>query len=190
MPAFLDRAGVAGRRAHLDVRAADPLPDGAAIVADLRREMMALGVDVVPERERADMMIVGPGDPFHLLRLLRAVPPAGIGTLPYIGVSAGAAVAAPTLAPLALTSPFTPPADLDLHGLNLCEVLVLCHRHRPGRAALHRSARARFGTTIRMIELADREAVEVHGGVAARVASPRVARSSSGATPRGRRRDA
>ena len=42
----------------------------------------------------------------------------------YVGYSAGAMVAAPTLEPLRTTSPFAPPPALDLTGLALADVLV------------------------------------------------------------------
>jgi dipeptidase E len=174
LPDFLDRAGVEGRRARLDVRAAEPLADAAAIVADLRRQLERLGLRVVADGDEADLLVVGGGDPFHLLARMRAAPPTGLGTLPYVGVSAGAMVAAPTLEPVTLTTPFTPPRGLDLRGLGLCDVLCLCHRHRAGRAARHRDAIARFGRALRIVELADSEAVEIHDGAPALVRSPRV----------------
>jgi dipeptidase E len=175
LPGFLDRAGVAGRRVRLDVRAAEPLPDGPTIVADLRRQLDRLGFAVVGDRDEADLLVVGGGDPFHLLGRMRGAAPAGLGALPYVGISAGAMVAGPTLEPLLLTSPFTPPPGLDLRGLGLCDVLALPHRHRAGRAARHAAALARYGAAVRMIELADSEAVAIRDGVAERVRSPRVA---------------
>lgn len=175
LPGFLERAGVGGRRAVVELRAAELLPDAEAVRRPLVADLAALGIVTVVDGADADLVVVGGGDPFHLLATLRAAPPAWLRAgLPYVGVSAGALVAGPTLAPVVLTSPFAPPPDLGLGGLGLVDVLALPHRHRRGRAAAHAAARARFGGTVRMVELGDREAVAVHGGHEERVPSPPV----------------
>ena len=63
----------------------------------------------------ADVLAVSGGDPFHLLAAARrtgfgsAARAALDGGAVYVGLSAGAMVAGPTLEPLRLTSPFAPP---------------------------------------------------------------------------------
>src|SRR3954452_15012068 len=86
---------------------------------------------------------VSGGNPFTLLAAMRGFKlPSGVV---YVGYSAGAMVAGPTLEPLRLTSPFAPPDGLDLTGLALCDVLVLPHDNRPGRAERNAAAVAAFG---------------------------------------------
>jgi peptidase E len=67
----------------------------------------------------------------------------------YVGYSAGAIVAGPRLEPLRLTSPFSPPADLDLAGMGLTKPLVLPHHDRAGRAERHAAAQAAFAGRVR-----------------------------------------
>jgi len=64
----------------------------------------------------------------------------GVDRLVYIGYSAGAILAAPTLEPLSVTSPFTTPPELELTGLGLVDVLILPHDDHPGRNDKHRCA--------------------------------------------------
>jgi hypothetical protein len=64
-------------------------------------------------------------------------------------------LAAPTLEPLSMTSPFTPPPELELTGLGLIDVLILPHDDRPGRHGKHLSAQAAFGDYVRLITLRD-----------------------------------
>jgi dipeptidase E len=77
------------------------------------------------------VVAVSGGDPFHLLAVARrtrfgdAVRAALEAGTVYIGYSAGAMLAAPTLEPLAMTSPFTPQPELDLTGLGLVDFLIL-----------------------------------------------------------------
>jgi len=73
----------------------------------------------------------------------------------YLGYSAGAMVAGPTLEPITLTSPFSPPLGLDLAGLDLTDVLVLPHHDRPGRAKRNAAAQAAFGDRVRLKPLRD-----------------------------------
>ena len=116
--------------------------------------------------QSADVIAVSGGDPFHLLHAARAAGFADAvrasGAV-YVGYSAGAMVAGPTLEPITLTSPFMPPPGLALAGLGLTDVLVLPHHGRPGRAARHAEAIARFGTRVRLEPLHDGDYVIVDG---------------------------
>jgi dipeptidase E len=118
--------------------AANPLPDRDRIVGDLVAALAGPGREirvVDPETEGiaglggAGTIAVGGGDPFHLLDVLRrtgadqVLTDAFVQGAPYIGISAGAMVAAPSLAPVV--------------GLGLTTTLVLPHDDRPGRAASH-----------------------------------------------------
>ena len=148
----------AGRRAVLVTTAANPLGE-PGIPDEVEAELRAAGLDVArldlddepaDAVAVADVVAVSGGDPFHLLAAARrtdfgaAVRSALARGGVYVGFSAGAMVAGPTLAPLAVTSPFTPPAGVDLTGLGLTSVLVLPHHDRPGRAERHAEARRRF----------------------------------------------
>ena len=120
----------------------------------------------------ADVLVVSGGDPFHLLRAARrtgfgaAVREALAAGAVYVGYSAGAMVAGPTLEPLRLTSPITAPHDLDLTGLGLTDVLVLPHHGRPGRAARHAEAQRVYAGRVELVPLNDGElAVQDAGGL-------------------------
>jgi dipeptidase E len=113
----------------------------------------------------ADVVAVSGGDPFHLLAVARAV---GFGDAvslalragaTYIGYSAGATLVGPTLAPLIMTSPFTPPSQLNLTGLGLVDVLILAHDDHAGRHERHLAAQAVFGDRVRLIMLRDGDVV-------------------------------
>lgn len=109
----------------------------------------------------ADVVAVSGGDPFHLLAVARraafgeAVGMALQAGTVYVGYSAGAMVAAPMLEPLAMTSPFSAPPELELTGLGLVDVLVLPHDDHPGRHDRHLAAQAAFGDRVRLIMLRD-----------------------------------
>jgi dipeptidase E len=166
-------AGARGRRAVLVPDAADPLDD-PAIPAEVERELRRADFDVAhvtlaastaqqvrSALNAADVIAVSGGDPFHLLVVARRV---GFGDVVrsalqagavYIGYSAGAMLAGPTLHPLSLTSPFTPPPGLELAGLGLVDVLVLPHDDHGGRHDRHLAAQAAFGQRVRLITLRD-----------------------------------
>jgi dipeptidase E len=165
--------GARGHHAILIPDAADPLDD-PAIPAEVERELSRAGLDVVrldlatstpPQTHSAvtaaDVVAVSGGDPFHLLVVARRVgfgdavrAALDAGTV-YVGYSAGAMLAAPTLEPLSMTSPFTPPPELELTGLGLVDVLILPHDDHPGRRDKHRCAQAAFGHDVRLITLRD-----------------------------------
>jgi dipeptidase E len=162
-----------GRHAVLIPDAADPL-DEPAIPAEVEHELGRAGLDVArvalassTARQThsavtaADVVAVSGGDPFHLLAVarraglddaLRAALHAGSV---YVGYSAGAILVAPTLKPLSMTSPFTPPQGLELTGLGLVDVLILPHDDHPGRHDKHLCAQAAFGDDVRLITLRD-----------------------------------
>ena len=166
-------AGARGRRAILVPDAADPLDD-VGIAAEVEQELRRADFDVAclalagstAQQVRsairaADVVAISGGDPFHLLAVARrvalgdAVRPALETGAVYIGYSAGAMLAGPTLRPLSLTSPFTPPQGLDLTGLGLVDVLVLPHDDHDGRHDRHLAAQAAFGEHVRLITLRD-----------------------------------
>lgn len=165
--------GASAHHAILVPDAADPLDD-PRISAEVERELCGAGLEVtrVPLAAStaqqahaavtaADVVAVSGGDPFHLLRVARrarfgdAVRSALQAGAVYIGYSAGAMLAAPTLEPLLMTSPFTPPPALALTGLGLLDVLILPHDDHPGRHDRHLAAKAAFGDHVRLITLRD-----------------------------------
>lgn len=165
--------GARGRRALLVPDAAEPLAD-QSIPDEVERDLSGAGFEVARlalatstiEQVRSavtasDVLAVSGGDPFHLLAVARRVAfgPAAraamqTGTV-YIGYSAGAMVAGPTLEPLLMTSPFTPPPELDLTGLALLDVLVLPHDDQPGRHDRNLAAGTRFADRLRLVALQD-----------------------------------
>jgi dipeptidase E len=162
-----------GREAVLIPDAAEPLED-PGIPDEVERELERAGLTVTrlalagatrrTTREvvgAAGVVAVSGGDPFHLLAVARC---AGFGDAAraalesgavYVGYSAGAMVAGPTLEPLSLTSPFIPPPGLDLTGLGLIDLLILPHDDHPGRHDRHLAAQATFGDRVRLIPLRD-----------------------------------
>jgi dipeptidase E len=175
IPGLRDLLQARGSRAVLIPTAANPLGD-PAIAGEVEGELVAAGLSV--ERldldiasssvaraalHSADVVAVSGGDPFHLLAAARrtefgdAVHEAVVGGAVYVGYSAGGMLAGPTLTPLRLTSPFTPPLGMDLTGLGLVDVLILPHHDRPGRAERHADALRRFAGQVRLVPLCDGE---------------------------------
>ena len=126
--------------------------DNPGIADEVERELRAAGLFV----QRApidtpldgfDVIAVSGGDPYHLLAEARRT---DFGArvracdAVYVGYSAGAIVAGPTLEPIRLTSPFDVPPGLSLAGLGLTDVLVLPHHDRAGRAERHAAAAAAY----------------------------------------------
>lgn len=173
VPDLANIAGARGRRALLVPDAADPLDD-QSIPDEVERELVGAGFNVARlalatstvEQVRSavmasDILAVSGGDPFHLLAVARRVAFGPVaraalqaGTV-YIGYSAGATVAGPTLEPLLMTSPFSPPPELDLTGLALLDVLVLPHDDQPGRHDRNLAAQTRFADQVRLVALQD-----------------------------------
>lgn len=187
LPAFL---GGAGGRAVWVPTAANPLPDRDAVIAGARRDLRVAGLappvvdldaappaDVAGALGGADTIILTGGDPFYLLDRLRvtgagdAVVAAVARGVPFVGVSAGAIVAGPSLEPHVLTSPLVPRPGLDLRGLGLVGVAVLPHHDREGRAARHEAAAATLGDRFALLPLRDDEAVVVEDAACVRMRS-------------------
>ncbi|MEO1056205.1 MAG: GNAT family N-acetyltransferase [Actinomycetota bacterium] len=158
--------------------AANGLADRNAVV-DTYREQFD-GVDVIeydvddPGRSSdidalasVDTVVMSGGNPYHLLRslrtsgfdrALRAAMARGVG---YVGVSAGALVAGPTLEPIAGISPFDRPGDLDLAALAVVDVVVLPHDDRQGRRVLHEQSLMAHAGAHPMLAITDDEVVAV-----------------------------
>lgn len=119
-----------------------------------------------------DAVLVAGGNVFHLLGALRQ---AGADRplvdavrqgLPYIGVSAGAAVVGPDIAPLALLDATDEAAPLDdTSGLGLVDVIVVPHAEGTvgGRGPIEQT-RDRFADAYPLHFLRDDEALVVSGG--------------------------
>ena len=151
------------------------LADQVAIVDPLVAEAMNSGRETVRLDLRSDpapvlgvagAVLMPGGDPFRLLRELRASGAAAVIArrhaegLAVAGQSAGAMVCGPTLLPVTLTSPFTPEPAQDLAGLGLTATLALPHHDRTGRAARHRQAAVRFGASVNLAPLWDGEVLQ------------------------------
>jgi dipeptidase E len=175
------------------------------MVGRLQAELRDAGLDVVPCDPAAagagallaecQVLAVSGGDPFHLLARLRetgfdrCVVDAVKGGAPYIGVSAGAIVAGPTLEPIVITSPFKPAPGARLAGLGLVDRLVLPHHDRRGRAALHAEATRLFGDRVPLVPLSNGEALVVEGGESRVVRADPVAAKTARQTWKGLRAD-
>lgn len=178
-----------GRLAAWVPTAADPLSDGAEVRALFAGMLEATGLRLAPceldhdddarlalRLSACDLVVVTGGDPFHLLARARAsgfdraVRDAVQRGVPYVGISAGAIVAGPSLEPHVLSSTFVPPRGLvDLAGFGLTDRVVLPHHGRPGRDALHDAAMARYGERYRLEPIDDDEALVVDDGAVTRV---------------------
>jgi dipeptidase E len=201
LPGFLSAHAAGVRAAHVPT-AANHLED-ATWVARVGAELAAMGLELdaldlersapaetTEALERVDAIVVTGGDPFHLLRCARSsgFAPAARAALErgavYVGQSAGAIVAGPDLRPILLTSPFAPEAGKDLEGLGLTDVVVLPHENRPGRAERNRRARERWSAELRIVALADDEALEIaRGGAGERLISSPAARAADPPAP-------
>ena len=173
----------AGRRAVLVPTASNPLNEPRIAdeveqeLRDAGREVERLDLDdtdaatTAAQLATADVIAVSGGHPFHLLEAARrtgfgdAVQQALERGAIYVGHSAGAMIAAPTLEPLRITSPFSPPPGLDLTGLHLADVLVLPHNDHPGRAARFAEAQRVHGATTTLVPLDDGDVAVIDDGV-------------------------
>jgi len=180
LPTFVERHAPGRRALHIPT-AAEPYR-GARILDEIRAEFAAsmsemtdvwMTEDDDPAMlDDVDLVIMGGGDPFHLLDRLRttgwgdAITSAVRAGLAYVGMSAGSLVAGPTLEPCTVTSPHAPRPGLDLTALNLVEVVALPHHDQPGRAERHSEALARFGGDLNIVALSDDQALVVVDGVA------------------------
>jgi dipeptidase E len=154
------------------VDAAAELLSGAGLRVDWLDLEQAVEDDVRRVLEPADVVFVAGGMPLFLLdhavrsgfaRL--AVPAVRSGRLDYVGISAGAALAAPDLAYFqeadAAIDPGDPGVTESTTGLSLAPFLVLAHRNR-GRAARHDRQIAEHGAE-NFVSIDDHQAVTVDG---------------------------
>lgn len=197
MLASLDPRGLAPLvppgRALFVPTAANGLPDRAVIIDAFRRPLVEMGWQLVdvdldqagepPGADAAvdgsyDAVVCSGGNPF---RLLAAIQRTGFGRTiqavldrggSYLGLSAGAVVAGPSLEPMRQVSPFAWPSGLDPTGLGLTSTLVLPHDDRPNRRQLHAEAQRRHGRTHRLVGITDAELCVVGPGDAWRVLDP------------------
>jgi dipeptidase E len=183
IPRLADLLRARGPRTVLIPSASRAL-DEPGIADEVERELEAAGLAVVRREiedaqalEAFDVIAVSGGNPFALLAAARAcgfearLRGALSAGAVFVGYSAGAMVAGPTLEPLALSSPFSPPPGLDLTGLGVTDVLVLPHHDRPGRAERNAAAIAAFDH-VRLVPLRDGELV-LQDGARASVLGPR-----------------
>lgn len=187
LPEFL---GASARRVAWVPSAADPLEDRDRVRALFAAMLDELGLSLLPcELDRdddptiaarlaaVDAVIVTGGDPFHLLARAkksgfdRAVREAVRGGLPYVGVSAGAILAGPSLEPHVLTSSFARAPGQALDALALTSRVVLPHHDRDENALLHDVAKQQFAR-FDLCPLRDDEALIVENG------ETRIARAS------------
>lgn len=185
LPSFL---GPGVRRVAWVPSAADALEDASRVRALYAAMLEQLGLSLLPcelgdgegasiaiRLAASDAVIVTGGDPFHLLSRARAsgfdqaVIDAVKRGVPYVGMSAGAILAGPSLEPHVLTSPFRAPKDLALEGLALTDQVVMPHHDRPERALLHEMAQERFGARFVLAPLEDDEALVVEDDQVRRV---------------------
>src|SRR6185437_15033031 len=128
---------------------------------------------------QCDAIAVSGGDPFHLLARLRGtgfdrvIAEAVARGVRYVGVSAGAMVAGPSLEPIVTTSPFAPAPGQALAGLGLTDIVVLPHHDRKGRAEKHADAMRRFAGRFAFQPLTNAEALVIEAGEARVVRSDR-----------------
>jgi dipeptidase E len=177
----------AGEVAFVDI-AARPL-GRPAYLADCRSAITGSGLrpieldlaGVAPSELRAildaaNAVFVAGGYPLYLLEwarrstfLAEVRERFAAGALAYVGVSAGAALAGPDLAPLAASD--DPGQVTDTTGLGLVDFVVLPHANRRSAEELDGRRRA-FGDRLDLRPLADGRALAVSGAAVREVASP------------------
>lgn len=183
LPSFLG-AAPHGLRIGLVPTAMGVLEDRSSLEEDLGAlDAMGFAVERIelqgmPSRELADRLrgvdavFVSGGNPYHLLQhailsgFLALVPPlVRDGSLVYVGVSGGAMLAGPDLAPAA--SPRTrskAPELTTTTAMGLVSFTVLPHHNDPARQARHRAVLEQDAGRGRVVALADDQAIEVRGG--------------------------
>lgn len=179
LPGWLSSLPMTPKRAVLVATAANPLPSAPFVdAADrlLRGEGMTVDrldleharrTEVEDALGRARLLFVTGGYAMFLLQHVhrtgfdRVVPPAvRSGSLVYVGVSAGAALAGPDLG--VLRGADDPGVTASTAGLGLVPFTVLAHRNR-GRAERHDRQIARH-RPARLVSINDDQAVAVEGG--------------------------
>ncbi|MGW3767037.1 Type 1 glutamine amidotransferase-like domain-containing protein [Actinomadura verrucosospora] len=179
LPAWLGSLPDVPRRAMLVPTAANPLPSapfvraaaellgGEGLAVDALDLEGASGDDVRRVLDGAQVVFVAGGYPIFLLEHVRrsgfdrvAAPAVADGSLAYVGISAGAALAGPDLRPL--QSSDDPGTVVSTAGLGLVPFVVLPHRNR-GRAARHDRLAGDPARTWPVISINDDQAVSVVG---------------------------
>lgn len=188
-PIVLGSLELSGALEALDLRrvvfvptAANGLEDREAIVEVYRSPFVELGIQVLDvdldeldgprwlPRDGFDAVVGSGGNPYRLLdaarrsgfdRWLHERLSAGVT---YVGASAGAIVAGPSVEPIHGVTPFDRPAGFDTTGLGLTGTLVLPHDDRPGRRALHAAAQRTHGRTHHLLPITDAETVRIDAG--------------------------
>jgi dipeptidase E len=184
LPDWLTSAPRPVRRAVLVPTAANPLPSApwvdaadrvlsqAGIRVDRLDLEQAAEDDVRRALEPADLVFVAGGFPLFLLdHAIRSgfaalvAPAVRSGRLDYVGISAGAALAAPDLAyfrePDAAIDRGDPGTPGSTTGLSLAPFLVLAHRNR-GRAPRHDRQIAQHGAH-NYLSINDNQAITMTG---------------------------
>jgi dipeptidase E len=183
LPSWLSSIALTTKRAVLVPTAANPLPSAPFVnAADrlLRREGVTvdrLDLEHVDESEvecalrGVDLVFVSGGYPMFLLQHVhrtgfdRIVSPAvRSGRLGYVGISAGAALAAPDLSYFREADAAVdgdPGMNAPTNGLGLVPFIVLAHRNR-GRAECHDRQIRRHGGHA-YVSINDDQAVAVQG---------------------------
>lgn len=179
-----------GARTCLVPTAANHLPDREAIVHAALAALEQHGLEVeVLDLDEVDLdafgsprdwhvLAVSGGDPFYLLRRAResgfedfARQAVTAGAL-YVGISAGAMVAGPSLEPASMVSPFTPEEGQDLAGLHLTDTVVLPHHDHAGRAERHAAIVEHYRGYYAVELLADGEALVISSDGVVRLGEP------------------
>lgn len=179
LPAWLGSLPDVPRRAVLVPTAATPLPSApfvraaaellgaAGLALDVLDLEGASGDEVRRVLDGAHVVFVTGGYPIFLLEHVRrsgfdrvAAPAVAGGSLAYVGISAGAALAGPDLRPLQAAD--DPGAVDSTAGLGLVPFVVLPHRNR-GRAERHDRPAEDPARAWPVISINDDQAVSVAG---------------------------
>lgn len=164
--------------------AADPAEDKWFIDAD-RKRFAEMGIrfqeldikNKTPEKllsalRPAHVIFVSGGNTFYLLekaresgfdKVIRKIVDDGVI---YIGGSAGAVIAGPTIAPVArLDDPASAPNLKSFKGLNLVDFVILPHYGKEKDKVTHQQIMDEFGKSFKLLPLRDDQAVIVddHG---------------------------
>jgi dipeptidase E len=155
-------------RAELIALFREPLVEMGFAVRDVDLDHMS-GPEMAASLAGADVLFVGGGDPFYLAGRARrcgfdrAVTEAARRGIPYVGMSAGAMIAGPSLAPVSRVSPFDPEPGAPFDGWALTDCVVLPHHDQPGRAARHTEIVRAFEHRYAFAPLRDDEALMIEG---------------------------
>jgi dipeptidase E len=184
LPEFVAGAPT-GRRVLFIPTGADPVVDKSfmardlAFLADLELEVEQLDLKRATELElaagvaRADILYVEGGSSVYLLAKAResgfaALLPQVIDeSKPYVGMSGGAVILAPDIAPFVYGE--LPPPLTSTSGLGIVDFLVL--PHAGSRAQRYKRTAADYGERLELIPLRDDEALIVEGNARRIVAS-------------------